>query len=818
MDLEKLKQEMLSNGYMVENLIADGEYQRFAIDGHKGVPGYYSIRQSAYGYSAVYGDFVSGNKYRWTAGNNSQALTPEQAEKFKRQLAKEAAELEAKIKRKHEKGADAARFFWGLGEDFKTHGYLSSKRVKNYGLKLCTVDNDYNGWLMVPGYNADGEIATVQYISRDGFKRFETDGKKKGAFFEIPGNNEKIIICEGYSTGATIRQATGQTVIVSFDAGNQPHVAKIIREKYPDNEIIIAADNDQYKPEIGNVGVNAATDAAIQIDARLAIPQFKNTDSKPTDFNDLARLEGVETVKAQIEAAAPINKADALKVEIKKILNLDPLEQEAERSRLAKKYNVRKSAIDQYIIQLSKVETASNAVVDETEPAADPVDGERLLNGILAGLKQRVILPAGAAVAITLWILLTYCHKAFNVLPLLGITSPTKRCGKTTLIEILQGLTSKGLTASSLTAAAVFRTIEKYSPTLLIDEADTFLKDNDELRGIINSGHTRASAFVIRVEGDSHEPVKFSTWGPKAIGMIGSLPDTIEDRALVIQLARKMPGEKIIKTGLDFAERCLDTRARCRRWADDNFDRLKTVSVPVPSSGNDRADDNWQPLFTIAHIIGGDWPEKVRASMQQIVRVSSDEAIGIKLLSDIRDIFDEKAVERIFSKDLVEALKELSESQWADWNRGKGLSSHGLSRLLKPFGIQPKTMRIDFDRYKGYSLESFQDAFNRYLPRDPSVTPCQSNYFNDLGENPNVTPDIDVTDENDDNQLNLFTCHDVTDEIRGAEGKEEKLECHGCRACDKNTMTCYSVGVFEGKSGAGVPCRDAIKTCEYNKE
>ena len=189
------------------------------------------------------------------------------------------------------------------------------------------------------------------------------------------------------------------------------------------------------------------------------------------------------------------------------------------------------------------------------------------------------------------------------------------------MIEVLQALTNKGLTAGSLTPAAAFRTIEKYSPTLLIDEADAFLKDNDELRGILNSGHTRASAFVIRVEGENHEPVKFSTWGPKAIGMIGGLPETIEDRSIVIRLSRKMPGEKIVKTGLDFAESCLDIRSKCRRWTLYHLARLKSISVSIPASGNDRADDNWYPLFCIAHAIGGEWLERVASSMQQLVNV-----------------------------------------------------------------------------------------------------------------------------------------------------------------------------------------------------
>src|SRR6202040_793295 len=104
----------------------------------------------------------------------------------------------------------------------------------------------------------------------------------------------------------------------------------------------------------------------------------------------------------------------------------------------------------------------------------------------------------------------------------------TKRSGKTTLLEIISMLAPRSLSASNITAAALFRVIESFKPTLLIDEADTFLRDNDELRGVINAGHRRSSAFVIRTVGDEHEPKQFCTWGAKAIALIGKLPGTLE--------------------------------------------------------------------------------------------------------------------------------------------------------------------------------------------------------------------------------------------------------------------------------------------------
>ena len=814
--LEELQKQMFDNGYIIGTLQADGNFHNFPVDGHKGEPGYYVINQRALGLMATYGDFASGSKYSWSASNNGkQSLTPEEAEDLKQRMAAEAAKLEASQKRKHEKGAMSASFFWDMGKEAKSHPYLQKKKVKNHGLRILDLqETDYHGWLIVPGYNCDGVLQTVQYISGQGGKRYEKDGQKTGAFYEISGDNSRIVLTEGYATGASIHEATGHTVVVAFDAGNLIHVARAIREKYQEAEIILGADNDQWKPEAGNTGVRFSEQAAVEISGKVAIPQFKNTETKPKDFNDLACLEGPEVVKEQIDTAEPVDKVRALKLELAALAELDKLEQEMGREQLSKKYDVRKSVIDEYLSAQAGKEKIKNSIVEEVEPAKHPVDGVKLLNGILDDLQRRVILPVGAAVAITLWILLTYLNKAFSVLAILGIVSPTKRCGKTKLLEILQAYASKALPASNISPAAVYRTIEKFSPTLLIDEADTFLKNNDELRGVINSGHTRSNAFVVRVEGDNHEPVKFSTWGSKAISMIGALPETIADRAIIIELSRKMPGEKIQRTRIGFSESCKPIRAKCQRWADDNFEQIRSAIVTVPESGNDRADDNWQSLFAIAEVIGGDWPEKVKKSMTALVGESED-SIGTKLLTDIRDIFEKQVAERVFSRDLVEFLNLLTESPWSDWSRGKGLSTNGLSRLLKPFGVTPKTLRIDGDLAKGYGLESFKDVFKRYIPGNSSVTTEQPYDINRLWDKTSVTQKMDVTDENKDNHLNSLDCYAVTDEngINGTE--EEKSRCYECKACDTANMLCCAFAVFEGKSGKKVPCQEAVLTCQH---
>jgi len=183
--------------------------------------------------------------------------------------------------------------------------------------------------------------------------------------------------------------------------------------------------------------------------------------------------------------------------EVMAIVDLDPLTREQERKRISREFNVRKSAIDNFIKGFKKRQKAGGTkeIVTEVEPALERISGEKLLSTIRDVLKKYIVLPAGVAEPIAAWVVLTYCFDAFRILPILGIISPVKRCGKTTLLEVLQGLTNKSLIASNISPAAVYRTIEKYSPTLLVDEVDTFIKDNDERECLTLDTHGQAPSW-----------------------------------------------------------------------------------------------------------------------------------------------------------------------------------------------------------------------------------------------------------------------------------------------------------------------------------
>jgi putative DNA primase/helicase len=353
----------------------------------------------------------------------------------------------------------------------------------------------------------------------------------------------------------------------------------------------------------------------------------------------------------------------------------------------------------------------------DPEPWLSVVDGAGLLSNIVNLIRRYVIVSPDAAHAIALWILHAWTLEAFDISPLLVITSATKRCGKTTLLEAIGMLAPRSLSASNITAAALFRAIEKFKPVMLIDEADTFFGEKDELRGVINSGHRRGSAFVVRTVGDEHEPKTFSTWSAKAIATIGKLSGTMEDRSIIIQMRRRAPGERTEKFRTATYKSSADPlRRQAYRWACDFIPTLQTITPKEPETLNDRAADNWRPLLAIAQLCGGGWPARARRAaieLSQEIDEAEDSAV-VDLLREFKELFQSK--DRITSADLAEHLGKQVDKRWAEWRHGKPITQRQVARLLAPLKIRPVPIRIGVDVAKGYLREAFEDAFSRYLP------------------------------------------------------------------------------------------------------
>lgn len=377
---------------------------------------------------------------------------------------------------------------------------------------------------------------------------------------------------------------------------------------------------------------------------------------------------------------------------------------------------------------VSDVLQGSGVHLPDPEPWEEPVVGTELLDQLRAVLTRYLVLPPKADVAIALWIVFAHGHDAWVISTILSIVSATKRCGETTLLMLLSGVVPRPLPTSNITPAALFRIVEACAPTLLIDEADTFFRNREELRGIVNSGHRRDVAYVIRTAGDDHEPRHFRTWSPKAIAQIGRPPETVIDRSIVIVMQRRAPNEPVESLRLDRVHELEPPRRQAWRWAQDHLDELRQADPEVPVTLGDREADNWRPLLAIADAAGGDWPALARAAALGLAADEEDDAPVVQLLADIKAIFRRRDDDRISSADLLLELHRLAESPWEEWRNGKPLSAVQLAKLLKPFGAKPKALWFQLrdgnpKNLRGYELSAFMDAFRRYLPDDDPQGP-----------------------------------------------------------------------------------------------
>lgn len=412
---------------------------------------------------------------------------------------------------------------------------------------------------------------------------------------------------------------------------------------------------------------------------------------------------------------------------------MSPVQYDRVRASEADRLGIRVSTLDAEVVRLrARVAEATErpSLWPAVEPWPEEVDGAELLRDLYATARRYMVMSDHAALAVALWTVHTYALDAADVTPILGITSPEKRCGKSTLLDMLTRIVSRPLAAANISPSAVFRTIEAWRPTLLIDEADTALPGHDELRGILNSGHSRGSAYVIRSEETpegGYEPRIFTTWAVKAIALIGRLPGTIHDRAIEIRLARRLRGEKVERLRHADPEIFTALARQCLRWAADHLDRLRAARPALPEALNDRAADNWEALLAIADLAGGEWPGRARDAALALsgVEVAAEaDSTAIRLLRDIRSIMG--TCDHIPTATLIASLVAIEEAPWGEICRGRPITPRRLASMLRQYGVTPGTIRISpgsDGTLKGYTAASLAEAWSRYLPSDPPADP-----------------------------------------------------------------------------------------------
>lgn len=410
------------------------------------------------------------------------------------------------------------------------------------------------------------------------------------------------------------------------------------------------------------------------------------------------------------------------------------------------------------------VEDAGGAEAPEIEPLP-PESIAGLLEQALDFLDRYVVLPADAdRYAVALWLAHTWGLDGAHCTPYLMILSPERRSGKTRLQETVELLAARPWRVTGASEAAVFRKIEQSRPTLLLDEIDAIFGSHSErtepLRAILNAGN-RPGAAVARVVGEGHEVRDFSVFGAKALAGIDKghlIPDTIRDRSIAITMQRKTAAEPVER----FRFRVADAEAEpiregLERWAAGAVDLLLAADPELPHELDDRAAEAWEPLLAIADMAGGDWPERARAAALVLSSDGDRDEVttGTLLLGAIREAFGEG--DRITTTDLLTTINADEELPFGGWRDGKGIDGRRLARLLKPYGIRPRTIRIGDHTEKGYLRESFSEPWTRWLPTctEPSQQSQPSQGNGTVTEKPhdqaNVTDVTAVTDKSTSN-------------------------------------------------------------------
>jgi hypothetical protein len=352
--------------------------------------------------------------------------------------------------------------------------------------------------------------------------------------------------------------------------------------------------------------------------------------------------------------------------------------------------------------------------LEPVEPWPEAVDGAELLDDILAVLLRFVVLQPWAYEAAALWVLHSHCFDLCQYTPRLHVWSPTKRCGKSVLLHVLNKLCNKPILASNMSAAAMFRIIDREHPTLLLDEYDSMAygPKGEDLRNVLNSGFER-TGVTYRVMGENFEPVGYTTFCPVILAGIGSIPDTISDRAVSIEMRRKLRGERVERSRKFDG---LEIRRKCARWVEDNAEQIREADPAIPDELNDRQADVWEILFVLADLAGGEWPERARAAAIAMAGKAEPDTLPQALLADIRTIFDFGDEDRTKSDDLLKALNAMTDRAWPTICKGREMTAHKLSRMLKDFGIRPGSIRLERVTAKGYLLSQVEEAWERYLP------------------------------------------------------------------------------------------------------
>jgi len=363
--------------------------------------------------------------------------------------------------------------------------------------------------------------------------------------------------------------------------------------------------------------------------------------------------------------------------------------------------------------------------------ATAPENGAALLRDVRAFIRRYVVLTSEQEVTVTLWALHTWAVAAADTFPYLSVSSAVLRAGKTRLLETVELVVRNPWRVVQPSEAVLFRKLGRGDSTLLFDEVDAVFGKNvsdsqEGIRAVLNAGFQRG-ATIPRCIDHGKDIEEFAVFGPKLLAGIGALPPTVRDRSFVIEMKRKKRTETVARFRRRDAEALAGPlRERLERWAEAAVDTLREARPNLPEKLEDRAQDAAEPLLAIADAAGAEWPDVARKALVSLAGEDKgdEDQLGVLLLADVRAVFEllRRTDGEIPTADLLRELYEREESPWKKLDKkGEPLDARGLARLLRPFGVRSKKLRVGVTTPWGYLVSAFADPFERYLsPLDTS--------------------------------------------------------------------------------------------------
>lgn len=366
-----------------------------------------------------------------------------------------------------------------------------------------------------------------------------------------------------------------------------------------------------------------------------------------------------------------------------------------------------------------------------TDPFDKPVDPAELIETMRTQYRSFMYFsnPEADSLKLVLWTIATWFVEYLSYAPYVMITAPEGGCGKSQLLDMLSYGSYRAKVASDISASALYRGIEAYHYTVFIDEADSFLKGQDNLQGALKAG-IRRNAVTTRTEkmaDGTYREKDFSVFGFKAVAGIRArgISNLLTSRSIIVKLGMK-PKSVVLKRLDDRLPIWQENKSKCARLAQDYGELIRNYRPELPVELSNRQADVWESLISIADVTdqvsGTKYGDQIREIALGAIKDKTD-SLGQELLRDIKDIFleirneDEEGIStttHITPADLTEKLTLNPTLRWADYGK-RGLTAHSLGRLLSEYDIRSVQKKNEGKNSRCYCLKDFDPVFERYL-------------------------------------------------------------------------------------------------------